>query len=53
MMQVEKKKLRHHSLTGRITDKIMHMAFKNVKRNRGAAAILDESPFLLVMAIWS
>ena len=39
MMQVKKKKLRHHSLTGRITWKVMHKAYKNVKRNRGAAGI--------------
>jgi len=39
MMQVKKKKLRHHSLTGRITLEIMHKAYKNVKRNRGAAGI--------------
>jgi RNA-directed DNA polymerase len=39
MMQVEKKKLRHHSLTGRITWEVMHEAYKNVKRNRGAAGI--------------
>ena len=39
MMQVKKKKLRHHSLTGRITWDIMHKAYKNVKRNRGAAGI--------------
>ena len=28
-----------HSLTGRITEKLMHQAFKKVKRNRGAAGI--------------
>jgi RNA-directed DNA polymerase len=39
MMQVLKKKLRHHSLTGRIVNEVMLEAFKNVKRNRGAAGI--------------
>jgi RNA-directed DNA polymerase len=39
MIQVKKKKRRHHSLTGRITQNIMYKAFKNVKRNRGAAGI--------------
>jgi RNA-directed DNA polymerase len=39
MMQVLKKKLRHHSLTGRIVEEVMLKAFKNVKRNRGAAGI--------------
>jgi len=39
MMQVKKKKLRHHSLTGRITLEIMHKAYKNVKRNRGTSRL--------------
>ena len=39
MMQVLKKKLRHHSLTGRIVDKVMLKSFKNVTRNKGAAGI--------------
>jgi RNA-directed DNA polymerase len=39
MMQVPKKKLKHHSLTGRIVEKVMLKAFKNVKRNKGAAGI--------------
>lgn len=39
MMQVKKKKQRHHSLTGRITWEVMQEAYKNVKRNRGAAGI--------------
>lgn len=33
------KKRKEHSLTGRITDKLMRKAFKAVKRNRGAAGI--------------
>ena len=37
--RVRKKKRRHHSLTGRITEKVMLQAFKNVKRNRGAAGV--------------
>nr|VFK73927.1 MAG: hypothetical protein BECKUNK1418H_GA0071006_13741 [Candidatus Kentron sp. UNK] len=32
-------KCKIHSLTGRITPKLMREAFKNVKRNRGAAGI--------------
>jgi group II intron reverse transcriptase/maturase len=31
--------IKHHSLTGRITTDMMRQAFKNVKRNRGAAGI--------------
>lgn len=31
--------IKHHSLTGRITAELMRKAFKNVKRNRGAAGI--------------
>jgi group II intron reverse transcriptase/maturase len=33
------KKLKVHSLTGRIDDRLMRQAFKAVKRNRGAAGI--------------
>lgn len=32
-------KIKAHSLTGRITIDLMHRAFRNVKRNRGAAGI--------------
>lgn len=32
-------KIKAHSLTGRITPDLMHTAFRNVKRNRGAAGI--------------
>ena len=32
-------KIKAHSLTGRITETLMHDAFRNVKRNRGAAGI--------------
>jgi RNA-directed DNA polymerase len=32
-------KIKAHSLTGRITDQVMSDAFRNVKRNRGAAGI--------------
>lgn len=39
MIRIEKKKRRHHSLTGRITMDLMRKAFKNVKRNRGAAGV--------------
>ena len=33
------KKIKAHSLTGRITPKLMHEAFLAVKRNRGAAGV--------------
>jgi len=33
------KKIKVHSLTGRITEKVMKKSFKGVKRNRGAAGI--------------
>jgi group II intron reverse transcriptase/maturase len=33
------KKIKVHSLTGRITPKLMRNAFRNVKRNRGAAGV--------------
>lgn len=32
-------KVKHHSLTGRITLKLMHEAFRSVKRNRGRAGV--------------
>jgi hypothetical protein len=32
-------KIKAHSLTGRITETLMRTAFRNVKRNRGAAGI--------------
>ena len=32
-------KIKAHSLTGRITQPVMLAAFRNVKRNRGAAGI--------------
>ena len=32
-------KIKHHSLTGRITPELMHRAFRNVRKNRGAAGI--------------
>lgn len=32
-------KIKHHSLTGRITPDLMLLAFRNVRRNRGAAGI--------------
>ena len=34
-----KKKIKAHSLTGRITPELMHKAFQKVKRNRGAAGV--------------
>jgi len=43
MLEVTKKKIRHHSLTGRITPTVMLKAFKGVKRNRGAAGIDKQS----------
>jgi len=33
------KKIKVHSLTGRITPKLMRQAFQAVKRNRGAAGV--------------
>lgn len=36
-------KIKHHSLTGRITLPLMYRAFRNVRRNRGAAGIDRES----------
>jgi RNA-directed DNA polymerase len=38
-MVKRKKKIKVHSLTGRIDDRLMREAFKAVKRNRGAAGI--------------
>lgn len=38
-MVKRKRKQKVHSLTGRITDALMRLAFKAVKRNRGAAGI--------------
>ncbi len=32
-------RIKHHSLTGRITQTMMHEAFRRVKRNRGAAGV--------------
>jgi group II intron reverse transcriptase/maturase len=43
MMQVKKKKMRVHSLTGRIDKRKMLEAFKAVKKNRGAAGIDKQS----------
>jgi group II intron reverse transcriptase/maturase len=36
-------KVKHHSLTGRITIKLMYTAFLHVKRNRGAAGVDKQS----------
>lgn len=38
-MNKSEKKVKAHSLTGRITSTLMYKAWKNVKRNRGAAGI--------------
>ena len=38
-MKIVHDKLKVHSLTGRITEEMMHKAFKAVKKNRGAAGI--------------
>ena len=38
-MKIIHDKLKVHSLTGRITEELMHKAFKAVKKNRGAAGI--------------
>ena len=36
---VEPLKIKHHSLTGRINLKLMHEAFRAVKRNKGKAGV--------------
>ena len=36
---VEPLKIKHHSLTGRISHKLMHEAFRAVKRNKGKAGV--------------
>lgn len=41
--------LKEHSLTGRITMKMMHIAMRNVKRNRGAAGV-DKASIAMFMA---
>ncbi len=38
-MEIVHEKLKVHSLTGRITEELMHKAFKAVKKNRGTAGI--------------
>jgi group II intron reverse transcriptase/maturase len=38
-MSVEPLKIKHHSLTGRITLQLMHEAFRAVKRNKGKAGV--------------
>ena len=42
-MVVNPIKVKYHSLTGRMTPKLVHQAFLNVKRNRGAAGIDKQS----------
>lgn len=42
-MLVNPLKIKHHSLTGRITFELVHKAFLNVKRNRGAAGVDKQS----------
>lgn len=42
-MLVNPIKVKYHSLTGRITPKLLRRAFHNVKRNRGAAGIDKQS----------
>jgi RNA-directed DNA polymerase len=36
-------KIKHHSLTGRITIQVMHDAFRSVRKNRGAAGVDRQS----------
>jgi retron-type reverse transcriptase len=43
MLKVLPRTLRVHSLTGRITLKTLHKAFKAVQRNRGAAGLDKQS----------
>lgn len=52
MLEVVKKKIRHHSLTGRITPAVMLKAFKAVKRNRGAAGIDRQSIKMFEANLW-
>ena len=42
-MLVNPIEVKHHSLTGRITLELLHQAFRNVKRNRGAAGVDKQS----------
>jgi group II intron reverse transcriptase/maturase len=42
-MIVNPLKIKHHSLTGRITFSLVYRAFLNVKRNRGAAGVDKQS----------
>jgi len=42
-MGVKPLKIKHHSLTGRITYSLLYQAFLNVKRNRGVAGIDKQS----------
>ena len=42
-MLVNPIKVKHHSLTGRITPDPVYQAFLNVKRNRGAAGVDKQS----------
>ena len=39
MTRVEPLRIKHHSLTGRITLSVMHDAFRAVKRNKGKAGV--------------
>ncbi|MGZ6330516.1 MAG: hypothetical protein ACXWM7_05875 [Parachlamydiaceae bacterium] len=39
MLDIKQKKFKVHSLTGRITPKLMLDSWKAVKRNRGAAGV--------------
>lgn len=43
MLKFPPRKLRAHSLTGRITLEALHKAFKAVKRHRGAAGLDKQS----------
>ena len=43
MNNTEKKKIKVHSLIGRITPELMFKAWRNVRRNRGAAGVDKES----------
>lgn len=36
-------KIKHHSLTGRITHELMTQAFRSVRKNRGAAGVDRQS----------
>ena len=43
MKNTEPLRVKHHSLTGRITEELMYEAFRAVRKNRGAAGVDRQS----------